>query len=154
MKSPPKWGSLYFNVSWKRSNRMRVVQQRTCILQVGRGSSAPDPSLYYTVSRKWQNRIRGVLKVNLFSSQKTSCLHTIHCLHITDVQKYDARLAIGFLQIWICGKRQTPHTPQFIDRGIRYVDDQMGLPPSKYPPKNQNPGFRSKNIVENETMDL
>ena len=29
MKSPLKWGSLYFNVSWKCSNIMGVIQEKT-----------------------------------------------------------------------------------------------------------------------------
>ena len=43
------------------------------------------------------------------------------------------------------GKEIDPHTPEIRDGGIRYADDEMGLPPSKYPPKNQKMSFRSKN---------
>ena len=39
------------------------------------------------------------------------------------------------LYICIYGKSFTPYTPYFIDGGIRYASFEMGLTPSKYPPK-------------------
>ena len=43
---PPKWGSLYFSISWKCSNIMGVIQAKKSIVYIGRRILAPDPSLY------------------------------------------------------------------------------------------------------------
>ena len=77
MKSPLTLGLLYFNVSWKCSNIMGVIQENMCISFVGEGISAPDPLLYHTVSRIRWNGIRGVLKVIPFSSYNRQYIVTI-----------------------------------------------------------------------------
>ncbi len=70
------------------------------------------------------------------------------------IRKLGVDLAIGFLWICICEKRQTPHTPQFIDRGVRYASVEVVLTPSKYPPKQTTLGFRSNNKGMKRNMEV
>ena len=66
--------------------------------------------------RIWANSFSAIRTV--LSSDIDTCIHKILHNSISD-------------------ERQNPYTPHLGDGGIRYASFQMGLAPSKYPPKNQ-----------------